>query len=365
MAFSSIRYASFRNLEDGAVDTGAAAVFLVGENGQGKSNFLDAVYTLCYGASFRGGGDAEAARLGEKAWSLDGEAYDPAEGPGGVQAASFSVRWEGGAKSLREGGKAIPDRKRLVERNPAVVFCHGDMEFARGEPERRRFFFDQTAGLVSLGYIDALRSYRRVLKARNAALKERMAKVLDVLDIQLAQYGLALVEERGRLATAFDAVFAPRYEAVARLGERVGLSYRPSWREERDLHEVIARLSSSRERELALGTSMSGPHRDRYVFCDAYGDFSERASTGQLRLMALTLRIAQAEHYTAMSGRAPLLLLDDVLLELDPERRRRFMENLPAGEQSFFTFLPGEPYGDYRRSDTLVYWTEHGRFTHT
>lgn len=81
--------------------------------------------------------------------------------------------------------------------------------------------------------------------------------------------------------------------------------------------------------------------------------------------MALTLRIVQAEYCSGMSGKLPLLLLDDVLLELDPEKRRRFMENLPAARKAVFTFLPGEPYGDYRSADTAVYWVEHGRLSNT
>jgi DNA replication and repair protein RecF len=365
MAFNRIQLRNFRNLEDGAVETGASSIFLVGENGQGKSNFLDALYTLSYGSSFRGSQDTEAARLGESTWALEGQSYDAEEGHGGARSGLFSVRWENGLKSIRENGKPISDRKRLVENNPSVIFCHDDMEFARGEPERRRFFFDQTAGLVSAGYIDHLRSYRKTLRARNAALKERMISVLDVLDLQLARYGTALREERVRIVAFFDQIFALRYEAVSLLGRRISVQYRPSWKPGEDYDAVLARLAAARERELSMGTTMSGPHRDRYVFSDEHGDFSSRASTGQLRLLALTLRIAQAEHYSAMSGREPVLLLDDVLLELDPDKRRRFMENLPKGEQAFFTFLPGEPYGDYRAADTLVYWTDHGRFTHT
>ena len=271
---------------------------------------------------------------------------------------------ESGQKSIREDDKPIQDRKRLVERNPAIVFCHEDMEFARGEPERRRFFFDQTASLVSVGYIDLLRAYRRALKARNYALKERSLDVLDVLDIQVATYGLGLRDERARMSAEFDERFAPRYERVSLLGTRVGVAYRPSWKLDESVDDVVSRLGAARDRELALGTSLSGPHRDRFVFIDDRGDFSDRASTGQLRLLSLTLRIAQAEHYSAISGKPPILLLDDVLLELDPEKRRRFMDNLPGAEQSFFTFLPGEPYRDYAREDTIVYWTDHGRFSH-
>ena len=253
--------------------------------------------------------------------------------------------------------------KLLVQTNPAVVFCHDDMDFARGEPERRRFFFDQTAGLVSAGYIDLLRNYRRILKARNAVLKDGQRDLLDVLDIQLATTGTALRDDRLALVADFDPVFAECYEKVSLLGERIGISYRPSWKPEQEVDAVLARLAAARERELAMGTTLSGPHRDRYLFADSRGDFSARASTGQLRLMALTLRIAQAGYYTRSTGRSPVLLLDDVLLELDPEKRRRLMENLPPSEQSFFTFLPGEPYGDYTENGTIVYWTDDGRFT--
>lgn len=354
MSFSSIETHSFRNLADGAVLTDAPSVFVVGENGQGKTNFLDAIYTLCYGSSFRGGTDAEAALLEHDWWNIRGT---------GLDGSQCAVAWAEGQKTIREDDKPIRDRKRLVERNPAVVFCHDDMEFSRGEPERRRFFFDQTASLVSVGYIDALRSYRRLLKARNVALKERSLDVLDVLDIQLVTYGLLLRDERARLAAEFDQRFAPRYERVSLLGTRVGVSYRPSWRMDESADDVLARLTSARDRELVLGTTLSGPHRDRYLFIDDRGDFSERASTGQLRLLSLTLRIAQAEHYTIASGRSPILLLDDVLLELDPEKRKRFMENLPGTEQAFFTFLPGEPYAAYATAGTIIYWTDHGRFS--
>jgi DNA replication and repair protein RecF len=356
MSFFSIETIAFRNIADGSIQTDAPSVFVVGENGQGKTNFLDAVYTLCYGSSFRACADAESAKLDGTTWSVRGT---------GPDASSCRVSWDSGVKSICEDDKPIHDRKRLVERNPAVVFCHDDMEFARGEPERRRFFFDQTASLVSAGYIDLLRAYRKVLKTRNLALKDRTLGLLDVLDIQLATYGIGLVEERARIAWEFDSRFAPRYEKVARLGRRVGVSYRPSWKREEALDDIVSRLSTSRDRELAMGTTLSGPHRDRFAFIDDRGDFSDRASTGQLRLLSLTLRIVQAEHYSAVSGRSPMLLLDDVLLELDPEKRLRFMENLPVAEQAFFTFLPGEPYRDYANSDTIVYWTDDGRFTRT
>lgn len=353
MAFSLIQTISYRNLADEIVNIDSPCIYIVGENGQGKTNFLDAVYTLCYGSSFRSGSDGSSARLGDRAWSIK------ASKKAGYKC---SVAWNDGLKTILENEKQIYDRKTLVENNPAIVFCHEDMEFARGEPERRRFFFDQTASLISAAYIDLLRSYRKVLKTRNMALKENSMDILDVLDLQLSIYGLGLCKERYRLIEAFDKAFTSRFEEVAQLGTKISLEYQPSWKSFNSAEEIADILKKSREKELVLGTTMSGPHRDRYIFKDQNGDFSARASTGQLRLLSLTLRISQAEYFSASTGRKPILLLDDVLLELDTDKKRRFMDLLPEHEQSFFTFLPGEPFKDYKTDNTLIYWAQNGRF---
>ena len=355
--FETISTARFRNLEDSSTDVRKRRIFLVGENGQGKTNFLDAVYSLCYGTSFRGASDSEVAKRGEPDWSLS--AVSRSEG--GDVLSKLTVSFRGGRKAATLDGKAVPDRKEMIERNPAVVFCPSDMDFAKGEPERRRFFLDQTASLVSPGYLDSLRSYRKVLKMRNAALKERRHELLDVLDQQLVEFGLVLRSRRDEILKEFDPVFSDRYEVVSRLGVRVGLQYRPSWKMENGESEILRSLLSRREDELALGVTLSGPHRDRFRFVTKDGEFSGYASTGQLRLLALTLRIAQAGFCATRTGKMPILLLDDVLLELDPEKRRRFMERLPSHEQAFFTFLPGEPYETYADEETMVYWVSDGR----
>ncbi len=355
--FDSITTFRFRNLDDVATDVRSRRIFLVGENGQGKSNFLDAVYSLCYGASFRGASDPEAARRGEDEWSLSAVSRGGESDPPSRLVVSF----RSGRKTASFDGKNIPDRKEMIERNPAVVFCPSDLDFAQGEPERRRFFLDQTASLVSPGYLDSLRAYRRVLKTRNLSLKERRLDILEVLDEQLAQFGVELRDRRAEMLREFNRVFADRYEAVSRIGKRIELDYRPSWKQGEDRAGVVAALKARREEELALGITLSGPHRDRFRFLSEEGEFSASASTGQLRLLSLTLRIAQALFCSERTGRAPILLLDDVLLELDPGKRRRFMDTLPPYEQAFFTFLPGEPYGDYAEEGTMVYWVEDGR----
>ena len=127
-----------------------------------------------------------------------------------------------------------------------------------------------------------------------------------------------------------------------------------------DGEEAALYLRKRRDAEMAAGISLSGPHRDRYGYFRCGADFAGTASTGQRRLLALLLRVAQARRFSEMTGKNPILLLDDVLLEMDGEKRRRFIAALPDYDQAFYTFLPEEPFQHYRGADTLVYHVKNG-----
>ena len=332
-------------------------VFLVGENGQGKTNFLEALYYCSYASSFRGSRDKDLIRNGENSCSasviLENSLYS-----------SLNVSFRDYKKSISLDGKRLEDRKELLSVAPAIVFCHEDMEFVAGAPERRRWFFDQTRSLWDPLYLEDLRKYRQVLKNRNILLKKKSSEnrhrldseassILDALDPLLAQYGLELKSRRRETAEEFSNVFESLYREISGI-DGIGVRYLPSWKAE-DLNGIIAILAEKRETDVTLGISLSGPHRDRYHFIREGDDFSGKASTGQRRLLALLLRVAQARIFSEKTGKRPVFLLDDVLLELDGEKRKKFISFLPEYEQAFFTFLPGEPFENYRKSDTLVY----------
>jgi DNA replication and repair protein RecF len=348
MMISSLRTVLFRNLADTELDTGGRDVFLVGENGQGKTNFLEALYFCCYASSFRGVREGELPRTGEKDCSVSikitGSVYE-----------KVLIKLEKGRKTISLDGKKIEDRKELLSVAPCIVFCHEDMEFVSGSPERQRWFFDQSQSLYDPLYLEDLQRYRRVLKTRNSILKAVPVDfaMLDALDPQMVSYGLALMEKREEAARQFSRTFAPLYEEVSGIPD-IGVQYIPSWKGE-NAEAIGAYLARKREGDLSLGVSLSGPHRDRYVFTQGKNEFSGKASTGQRRLLALLLRIAQARQFSEKTGKNPILLLDDVLLELDPEKRRRLLTVLPGYDQAFYTFLPEEPYERYRKSDTLIY----------
>jgi DNA replication and repair protein RecF len=351
MSIGALRITAFRNLADAEINTDGQDIFLVGENGQGKTNFLEALYFCSYASSFKGVRDRELVRNGERDCSasiqIKNSVYE-----------KILVKIENNKKNIQIDGKTIIDRKELLEVAPCIVFCHEDMEFVAGSPEKRRWFFDQSQSLYDPLYLEDLRRYRKVLKTRNMVLREHygagdIPAVLDALDPQLAVYGLQLMEKREEAAEQFSLTFSPLYEEVSGI-DAIQVRYAPSW-QEYTLEGIIALLKKRREADIAAGLCLSGPHRDRYIFTRHGAEFSGKASTGQRRLLALLLRIAQARRFSEVTGKNPVLLLDDVLLELDPEKRRKFLLVMPEYEQAFYTFLPEEPYDRYRKSHTLVY----------
>jgi DNA replication and repair protein RecF len=350
MTFSSLRTVNFRNLTNIEVDTRGKDIFLIGENGQGKTNFMEALYFCSYASSFRVSRDGELVKNGEKDCSVTAKLSDSLY-------ERIQVKIEKNKKHIAIDGKAINDRKELLSVIPCIVFCHEDMEFVSGSPEERRRFFDQTQSLYDAVYLDDLRKYRKILRNRNAILKDgshgSTDEILDILDPQMAEFGLRVMEKREEAVLHFSELFRSLYEEVSGIAG-ISVKYVPSWKEG-GTGEITAYLREKREQERILGLSLSGPHRDRFIFVRKNAEFSATASTGQRRLLALLLRAAQARRFSLMTGKNPVLLLDDVLLELDPEKRRRFLSCMPKYDQAFFTFLPGEPYRQYRGGDVLVY----------
>lgn len=356
MSFLTLSFCNFRNLKNDRIDLANREVYFIGENGQGKSNLLEALYYSAYGISFRTHIDSQIVRHGEKDFSVMAM-YD--RGNNDVQ--RVKVIFENGKKRIEKNGKKISDRKELINTIPCILFCHDDMRFATGEPEDKRFFIDQSLTLYDSIYIDDLRNYKKILKSRNAILKEHRYDLLEVYNEQLANLGLVIQSKRKKAIFQFNQIFGKLFEEVTGIAD-LKISYEPSWKEIHDgvsqrtpnASEILGHLKSRQDVDKAMETTMSGPHRDRINFILDGKLFMQSASTGQARLISLILRVAQAVYYTRTTGLKPVLLMDDVLLELDPEKRRKLTALLPEYEQLFCTFLPGEPYQNYMHDTTKI-----------
>lgn len=358
MKFRSLGFHNFRNLTDSIVPTDTKHIVLVGNNGQGKTNFLEALYVLCYGSSFRALNIRDMCNHGQKEFSLSAivEADD-----GSNQ--QILVRFGEGKREIRIDGKEIRDRRDLIYNIPCIVFSHDDIEFVRGTPESRRRFFDQTMSLYDPLFFDDLRRYRVVLKQRNAAIKEGYASLLPVYDRQLAVLGMSIQDQRRQATTEFNTIFGTLYSAVSQTENDMHISYRPSWGDCKTPDDAIEKLAKTLDRDVRMQTTASGIHRDQFIVMNNSHNFALSGSTGQMRLASLIFRIAQVQAFRQKTGKDPILLIDDVLLELDVIKRGLFLEQLGGYSQAFFTFLPEERYFSQITDETsLTYRVEQGNF---
>ena len=249
----------------------------------------------------------------------------------------------------------------MISTIPCILFHGDDIEFSVGTPSRKRFFIDQSVSLCNSDFIEALVKYSKALKSRNIILEQKKASLLDSIDEIFASLALLITNERKNIVEEYAKYFSLIYEEISGVSG-VEMVYRPSIKVESE-KDLLILLAEKRQNDLIDRTSSTGPHRDRIHFIKDKKPFTERASNGQRRLISLVLRMIQAKIYSEKTGRKPIFLMDDILLELDPEKRQKFMELLPPYEQLFCTFLPGEPYKNYQKETTKIFFVEDGKFS--
>ncbi len=357
MRFEQISINSFRNISSAEVDVDAEDIVLTGINGQGKTNFLEAVYILCYGSSFRTSSLREAVRHGSEGFSISGIFSDS-----GIKS-RISTTFQSNRRKIEIDGKEIRDRRELIYSFPCIVFSHDDILFIKGETENRRRFFDQMMSLYSPLFFDAHRSYRGILMQRNAAIKSGNTSILPLYSDRLSRFGLEVMRERAEAVYGFNSIFPDLFRKISGSDMEITIKYQPSWGAMDNADDISSYLEDNIQRDISMQTTSSGPHRDRFTVMADGIPFSSVGSTGQIRLASILFRIAEARYFSERTGKKPVLLIDDVLLELDDERRGKVLSSLPEYSQAFYTFLPRESYFSGEKEDSLFYRAEKGNFT--
>ncbi|MDD7272073.1 MAG: DNA replication and repair protein RecF [Spirochaetales bacterium] len=349
MHFKSIKFYNFRNINNGIVLFDKDDIILEGMNGQGKTNILESVYTLCYGNSFRTQVSREMIKHGERIMNLSAIIEDEDD----IYEVSYSL--ELNKRKIILNGKEVKDRKELIYLFPCIVFTHDDIDFIKGEPEMRRKFFDQTLSMYDPIYLNYIRSYRNILAQRNAAIKNNQISLLDIYDVKLANLGFEIIKSRKTMVNEFNEIFPFLYKKISGTEKNITVNYRSSWEEKENPNQIIEYLKETHDRDIKLLTTTSGIHRDRFTVNDENGPLVITGSTGQIRLASLLFRIAEARIFKDKTGKDPILLLDDVLLELDDIKRAKFLNELTSYCQAFYTFLPRESYFNEKKESIIEY----------
>jgi DNA replication and repair protein RecF len=335
----SLQARDFRNLAAVDLEPSPRATVLLGENGQGKTNLLEAIYFLTTLKSLRGSRLQELVRFGAEQAQVAAD-FD---GPGGLR--RVAVRLQAGARTASLDGKPQERLDAYFDGLAAVCFSPDDLLLVKGGPEGRRRFLDRAAFNRWPALLGEAREYVRALRARNAALRGASDEVEASFREPLVRAAARVLRRRRdlvqelapRLTAAFREISGPDAPAAE-------LAYRPAsgmstvGSEEDLVHRLGEILAHRVHRDREKGYTSAGPHMDELVLALTGKAARLFASQGQQRALVLALKIAEIENLRTALGRPPLLLLDDVSSELDPAKNRYllgYLATLPA--QAFLT----------------------------
>jgi DNA replication and repair protein RecF len=323
---------AFRNLADERVELGRHTTVLYGPNGQGKTNFLEACYLTTTLRALRAQKLAELIRIGSEQPAIVRSRFELAAG---VREVEVEVARDG--RSARVDGKAVRDPDELFGGVATVAFTPDDLQVVKGGPEGRRRLLDRAAQNRHPAHLADARQYARALRSRNELLRQQAApELIASFDEPVARLGASLRRRREEVLRGIEPHARRAFAEVARGEAPLRLAYLAAGRDSDGLAEggdsLEARLLEALRRRLPRdrerGYTSVGPHADDLLL--SLGDRAARlfASQGQARAVVLAFKIGEIENLRRAQGRAPLLLLDDVSSELDPERNDFLMRYL-------------------------------------
>ncbi len=320
MILRSLRLTGFKNIASAELEFSPKINCFLGDNGMGKSNLLDALYFLSFCKSFTGAADAMLVRRGDSFSLL--QARYMRRGLDEVLTASVQ---QGRRKLFKRSGKQYNRLSDHIGAFPLVIVSPADMYLVSGEPSERRRFIDQIISQRDARYLDALIRYNSALEQRNRLLREECADrgVFEALEAQMEVAGSYITRRRRENIERLGVIFEPYYCAVAACDERAEIRYVAKDYEEGG--GLAAHLKTTRDRDMILKHTASGPHRDDIEFLLDGMPLRRCASQGQTKTFTSALRFAQYDLLRESLGMNPLLLLDDIFDKLDAGRVRRIM----------------------------------------
>ena len=366
-----LRYSGFRNLEDGEFFPSPGINIICGDNAQGKTNLIEALWLFTGCKSFRGAKDSELVCFDcdKASLTLDFNAQNRCQ-----QAEIFIS----GRRSAVLGGINLPSATALAGVFGAVVFSPAHLTLIEGGPEERRRFIDMAYCQLRPGYMKILSDFNRALAQRNALLRragERngrmpMGDLLDTWDEKLAHSGAQVCTARAAyirklaepVSEVYDGIAGQTESMMVRYDSFAGQNFNFSADISADIPALsrllLSLLRDAREADFSSGYTTVGPHRDNLVVCIDGLDARKYGSQGQKRSAVLALKLAEAAVLRRVTGESPVALLDDVVSELDVHRQDYILNHL-GGWQVFLTCC--DPAAVQRMTGGSVFCMKKGR----
>lgn len=343
MHIDRLKLTNYRNYESLELEFSPTMNVFIGENAQGKTNVMEAIYVLAMAKSHRTSNDRELIRWEQEYGKIEGD----------VQRKFGHIPFE--LTISKKGKKARVnhlEQNRLsmyVGQMNVVMFAPEDLNIVKGSPQLRRRFLDMEIGQISRVYLHDLVNFQKILKQRNAMLKANRGKLdledvmFDIYTEQYIQVAVQIIRKRFYFMELLQKWANPIHHGISRGLETLEIKYSTL----KDLHSeqtveemetIFAdQLKDVRRRELERGLTLVGPHRDDLQFFVNGYDIQTYGSQGQQRTTALSLKLAEIELVKQEVGETPILLLDDVLSELDDYRQSHLLSTMQGQVQTFVT----------------------------
>lgn len=341
MRIKNLNLKNFRNYSDERIEFVDGLNVLFGRNAQGKTNCAEAVYYLCTGTSPRSRRDKQLIRHGEQCAEISVEA----EGRYGK--IDLYARITENGRELKVNGNKVVRNADILGNLFSVFFSPHELRLIQDGPDERRRFLNVSISQLSRPYYVALSRYNKILEQRNNLLKNRDMDMvlgsLPVWDAQLCHYAGIVAYKRAEFIAKLAPLAREIHASLTDGAERLEIFPEKKYRgEEKEIAErLFSELSKNYERDIRLGFTATGPHRDDIGIEIEGIDAKTYASQGQQRTAALSIKLAEVEIFTELSGETPVLVLDDVMSELDLPRRKKLVERA-CGLQTILTCTHAE-----------------------
>lgn len=340
MRLKSLILEQYRNYKamDLQIDPDQPITYIIGQNAQGKTNILEAVYLLALTKSFRTKNQQNLVQWGHDYCRVKGifETKDDT-----FELEVFIGNPPHPKRSLKKNGVKTSLYKFIG--NCQMVFFHPeDMNILYLGPDLRRRYMDILNIQINPAYYNALRAYKRIMQQRNSLLKRikegfSAPQDLDVWDEQIVEQGSIIMEERQKTIDFINSHITETYRKISENDEEIRLNYLSAYEKDEQIKDSFEeKLRQSREKDLRAEFTTVGPHRDEIEFILNERPLASHASRGEYRSIILALKLIELKFYEEKTGEKPLLLLDDVFSELDEKRQQMLLESI-KGHQAILT----------------------------
>ena len=338
MYLQSIKIDQFKNHQDTLMKPLPGINLVLGKNGMGKTNLLDAIYFSLFGRSYFSAREVQNLMHDTAFYRIESRIQTPED------FFKIVIKYNGRTKTIESDDVAYKSIAEFIGIFPVTFITPGDIDLIIGGSEVRRKFIDQTLSQTQSSYLNALMHYNKVLKQRNALLKQMSSHgqsdsdVLNALDLQLEQYGTPVFKFRARFVSNFQPVFDRIYQTISNQSEKILLNYVCDLQND----EFNEGLKNCKRKDFILHRTNFGIHRDNLELTLRGFPLQHEGSQGQIKTAVLALKLAQYAYLRDSSGKQPILLLDDVFDKLDPFRIEQLLR-----------IITDEDFGQVFISDTF------------